>query len=268
MVQGLACRLEFGVMGARPHRVIRSPLAWMCAAIVTVLAGCFSGAMESLPPAITSPALPSATPTAAVSTRTSASPVLTGCGGSTISIEYLPYTTVTLVGYGMDFVVADVVDVGPAFFNTPDGRPPEGFPKWPRDHGPNGNAEDTIYTPIDVDIDQVMAGSWRPGLGRVLVEGGTVAVEYNAEGKAIHCFTERASPVPQVVPGSRYVFILSKALDNGGEQYLPLKKANFAWPVSATGSVPTPDGPMTLDELSEVVRAAASSPEAEPTAAT
>src|SRR4051794_26511721 len=48
------------------------------------------------------------------------------CGSTTMSIDYAPYTTAILAGYGWDFVVADVVAFGPAFFNTADGqRPPE-----------------------------------------------------------------------------------------------------------------------------------------------
>ena len=147
--------------------------------------------------------------------------------------------------------MADVVGFDPAIFNTPDGSRPPGFPDRPS--SPNGNAETLIYTPVDVVIDRAISGPWRPGPGQFLVEGGTVAVHYVVEDKSIDCFTMRVSPVPQVEPGSRYVFILSEALDNAGEQPLPLHKARFAWPVDPAGMVPTPDGPMSIDKLTRLV---------------
>ena len=172
-------------------------------------------------------------------------------------IDYLPYTTATLAGYGWDFVVADVEGFDPAIFNTPDGSQPPEFPARPTVPRPNTNAEDMIYTPVNVVIERAISGPWSPGPSQFLVEGGTVLLE----GGPIGCFEMRVSPVPQVEPGSRYVFILTEALDNGGENPLPLQKARFAWPVDAAGTVLTPDGPMTIDELTQVVLGATPSPE-------
>ena len=201
-------------------------------------------------------------PSIAPSTEVSASPELTGCGSSTLSIDYVPgLTTADLAAHGSDFVVADVVGFDPSIFNTPDGRPPDGFPRRPTGPGPNGNAEDMIYTPITVEIERAINGHWKPGSNQFLVEGGTVAVHYVIDGKAIRCYTMRVSPAPQVEPGSRYVFILSEALDNGGVNPLPLPKAIFAWPVDASGSVSTIDGAITLDRLTRIVRDAAPPPD-------
>jgi hypothetical protein len=154
----------------------------------------------------------------------------------------LPFTTATLAGYGWDFVVADVVGLDAAIFNTPDGSRPSEFPAQPTFPRPNNNAETMIYTPINVEIDRVISGRWSPGPGQFLVEGGTIG-----------CFTMWVSPVPHVEPGSRYVLVLSEALDDGGEDPLPLHKARFAWPVDPTGTVATPDGPKSIDQLTQIV---------------
>jgi hypothetical protein len=149
--------------------------------------------------------------------------------------------------------VADVVGFAPAIFNTPDGSQPSGFPARPTFPRPNNNAETMIYTPVNVVIDRAISGPWSPGPGEFLVEGGKVAVHYVVEGKSIDCFEMRVDDVPRVDPGSRYVFILSEALDNGGEKQLPLHKARFAWPVDSAGMVATPDGRMSIDQLTTVV---------------
>ena len=186
-----------------------------------------------------------------------ASPISTDdCGSATISIDYLPYTTATLAGYGWDFVVADVAGFEPAIFNTPDGSRPPDFPGRPSSPNPNGNAQALIYTPVNVVIDRPISGPWSPGPEQFLVEGGTVPLE----GGPVDCFTMWVSPVTQVEPGSRYVFILSEALDNGGEDLLPRHKARFAWPVDQAGMVRTIDGLMSIDELTEIVLGAAPTP--------
>lgn len=178
-----------------------------------------------------------------------------GCGSATVSIDYLPYTTAILAGYDWDFVVADVVGFEPAIFNTRDGIPPPGYPATsPRIPNPDGNAETMIYTPINVVIDRTISGPWRPGPFQLLVEGGTVLLE----GGPVGCFTMSVSPVPHVEPGSRYVFILSEALDAEGEKPLPLPKARFAWPVNQTGNVVTVDGNMSIEALTELVQEATS----------
>ena len=199
-----------------------------------------------------------ATPTSAPTHSGPASPVSTeGCGGSTVSIDYLPHTTAVLAGYGWDFVVADAVGFERAIFNTRDGSRPAGFPGPPS--GGDGNAETMIYTPINVEIHRPISGPWSVGTQQILVEGGTVLLE----GGSVPCFTMRVYPVPHVEPGSRYVFILSEALDSEGETPLLLPKARFAWPVDPAGMVTTVDGPTSIDDLTELVLDAA--PSAQPT---
>lgn len=171
------------------------------------------------------------------------------CGSAAISIDYVPFTTATLAGNGWDFVVADVVGFELAIFNTPDGGRPPGFPGRPSSPHPNPNAETMIYTPLNVVIDRAISGQWSPGPSQFLVEGGTVLLD----GGSIGCFEMRVSPVPRVERGSRYLFILSDALDADGQNPLPLPKARFAWTVDPAGTVQTVDGPMSLDELTEIV---------------
>src|SRR5688500_6895918 len=94
-----------------------------------LVAACQAGSRASAPPSDPTDAPPVATATAVPMRSASASPASTdGCGGAKLSIDYLPYTTATLAGYGWDFVVADVVGFEPAIFNTPDGRRPPEFP--------------------------------------------------------------------------------------------------------------------------------------------
>jgi hypothetical protein len=184
-----------------------------------------------------------AAPVTTLSATASASPEPTdSCGSADLWIDYASYTTATLAGYGWDFVVADVVGFDPAIFNTPGGSRPPGFGTRPSSPKPNPNAETLIYTPVNVVIDRAISGPWSPGPIQFLVEGGTVG-----------CYTMRVDDVPRVNPGSRYVIILSEALDAEGLKPLPLQKARFAWPVDSAGLVSTVDGLMSIDELTKVV---------------
>jgi hypothetical protein len=212
------------------------------------------GASQSFPQLAATP------PSFAPIRSTLASPRSTsGCGSATISIDYLPYTTATLAGYGWDFVVADVVGFEPAIFNTPDGSRPPGFPpSGPSNADPDGNAETLIYTPVNIVINRAISGRWKPGASQILVEGGTVFLE----GGPVDCFEMRVSPVPHVEPGSTYVFVLSEALDAAGQNPLPLPKARFAWPVDRGGIAATADGNMSIEALTELAQNAAPSPKA------
>jgi len=172
-----------------------------------------------------------------------------------LSIDYLPYTTAILAGYGWDFVMADVVGFQPATFNTVDGEPPPGVGEKPSSPHPNPNAETMIYTPVDVLISLTISGPSTPGPSRFLIAGGTAG-----------CYTIRVNPAPEVEPGSRYVFILADALDSEGQNPLPLQEAKFAMPVDDAGMVMTVDGLMTLEELTEIVTEASPSPEPQQTA--
>jgi hypothetical protein len=215
-------------------------------AALFVVLGCGVGLPASSPPSEAAAASSVATPSPAAW----ASPtVWRGCGSATISIDYLPFTTASLAGYGWDFVVADVVGFEAAIFGTRDGRPPPGFPGRPTGTHPDDNLVTPIYTPVNVVIDRAISGSWSPGPGQFLVEGGTVPLESGP----VPCYEWRVSPAPDLTPGSRYVLVVSEALDDNGRNPLPLHKARFAWPVDATGGVTTPDGPMSIDKLAKVV---------------
>lgn len=228
-------------------------------AMLFAVAACQAGSGVSGSPTNPVAPPPAATPSSPLMSSASALPESTDrCGSATISIEYLPYTAAILAGYGWDFVVADVVGFEPAIFNTGDGTRPPGFPpSGPRNPNLDGNAETLIYTPINVVIERTISGPWSPGPSQVLVEGGTVLLE----GGPVGCFEMRVSPVPQVERGSRYVFILSEALDAAGQNPLPLPKARFAWPVDQAGMAATVDGTMSITALTEVVQDAAPSTE-------
>jgi len=236
-----------------PHLRCRILVALGCTTLF-VAAACQAGSRASEPPV----PLTTTTPSTASTQSPAASPVSADrCGSATVSIDYLPYTTATLAGYSWDFVVADVVGFEPAIFNTPDGRRPPGFPPGgPSNPGADGNAETMIYTPIDIVIDRVISGPWNPGSAQILVEGGTVLFE----GGPVGCFEMRVYPVPHVEPGSRYVFILSEALDAEGQNPVRLAKARFAWPVNQAGIAVTVDGTMSVEALTEVVQNVAASP--------
>lgn len=175
----------------------------------------------------------------------------------------MPYTTESLAGHGSDFVVVDVVSFEPAIFNTPDGKAPPDFLKQPSSLPPNPTAQTLIYTPVNVVIDDVVNGAWSDGPVQFLIEGGTVPIE----DSTVDCFTARVYGAPRVELGSRYVFVVSEALDSEGQKPLLLSKARFAWPVDSKGIVTTVDGPMSIDQLTEVVAAAASSPDPKATMA-
>lgn len=231
----------------------RAPAALGIAALF-VVAACYSGSLASALPTESSSPTRSSAPEASGSATPEP---LHLCGSADLFIDYAPYTTVTLAGYGWDFVVADVVSFEPAIFNTPDGKAPPDFLKPPSSLQPNPNAATLIYTPINVVIDDVVSGAWSAGPRQFLIEGGTVPIEDGT----VDCFTMRVDAAPRVEPGSRYVLIVSEALDSEGQEALLLSKARFAWPVDSKGIATTVDGPMSIDKLTEVVMGAAASPD-------
>ncbi len=236
-----------------------APVALGLAALFLV-GGCYAGSSASLAPPDSSVPPPTSTPNATASAPTE-SPHF--CGTADLFVDYAPYTTATLAGYGWDFVVADVVSFEPAIFNTPDGGPPAGFPEAPSSPNPNPNAQTLIYTPVDVVIGDAISGSLSAGPSQFLIEGGTVPLK----GGTIDCYTMYVDDAPRVDLGARYVFIISDAPDSNGEKLLPLAKARFAWPVDDKGTVITVDGPMSIDDLTRIVLAAAASMEPQGTPA-
>lgn len=202
-----------------------------------LVAGCQRGSLASVPAEQSS----GPPPTFVSQETVAASSFADYCGSATISIDYAPYTTNSLAGYGWQFVVVDVTGIEPAIFNTPDGSAPPGFPKAAVSAGPSL----MLYTPVDVQIAQAISGPATPGPGQFLVEGGTAG-----------CYTMFVSPTPKVEIGMRYVFIVSDAPDASGKAALPVLKARFAWPVDANGVVATDDGPMSLEDLAKIVLSA------------
>lgn len=196
--------------------------------------------VDSTPSAITGATpepIPSIGPTATASGTGS-------CGSATVNIEYAPFTTSDLASGPWKLVVADVTGFGPAFFNTEDGARPPVASGAVRTPNFNPNAETLVYTPVEVVIDHSITGALEPGPNRLLVAGGVVG-----------CYTMRVYPSPVVDVGSRYVFIVTTALDNLGESELSSKEARFAWPVDEDGIVATVDGPMSIEELTAIVTA-------------
>ncbi|HTC86066.1 MAG TPA: hypothetical protein VK656_05155 [Candidatus Acidoferrum sp.] len=174
------------------------------------------------------------------------------CGSENIAVENIavenaPFSIPALVGYGWGFVVAEVTSPGPAFFNTADRTKPPGFGLKPTSADEHPDVR--IYTPFDVQVYQVITGPTKAGSGRVLIEGGTVG-----------CYTTTVDVAPRVTIGKTYVFVLADAYDADRSQALDTREAKVAWPVDADGVVSTPDGPMSLDALERLVRAAPKSP--------
>lgn len=228
--------------GSGPSRRLRvrsggARVAALSATLALVVACQFgSRAASPSPGAATSPS-----PVATASATVSASPLGgDGCGGADLFIDFAPYTTATLAGYGWDFVVAEVTGIEAAVFNTSDGKAPPGFNTMPT--GVSLNPDARIYTPVDVLIDQPISGPFKTGANRFLIAGGTVG-----------CHTERSSAAPIVEVGSRYVFILATAPDATGKSLLAQQEARFAWPVDGEGIVATVDGPKTIAELTTIV---------------
>jgi hypothetical protein len=211
---------------------------------VIVVAGCYGGGSA----ASALPTEPSVEPTEQTAASGSSKPAETeppvpestdGCGGATVSIDYVPFDVKAAAAYGWGFVVADVVAFEPALFNTADGKRPDGF--GAANEPPLGD-ETTIYTPVGVVVDAALSGKASAGPNEFLIEGGTVG-----------CFTMNVYPTPLVQPGSRYVFVVSEAMKADGTEAMAPQKAMFAWPVDEKGMVTTVDGIMSIDELTKLV---------------
>jgi hypothetical protein len=207
-------------------RSIRATLG-LAFTVALFAAGCYAGAGATV-----APVAPNATskpdPTVAPGGDSSF------CGSTTLSIDYLPLTVEKLASAGMGFATAEVTGLGAPFFNTADGKSPPGTPsEW--------NKDLKIFTPIEVQVAQGIAGDAKPGSTQFLVLGGTVG-----------CYTMYVTTSPSVEVGSEYVFVLDDAVD-AGQTAAGLSKADFAWPVDAKGDVATVDGKMSLGDLRTTV---------------
>ncbi len=229
---------------------VRLATAWI--AILALLVGCQAiGSRSSLPPPTESATLaPGATPSPTPTLRPEESvDPSDGCGTTTISIEYLPYTIASLAESGKGFVVAEVGESGQAFFNTADGEAPPGYGEKPTSPRPNPNARARIYTPMEIEVDEAISGSLGEGPASVLVAGGTVG-----------CYTAVVDVAPRVERGTRYVLVLTDVQNDTGDGTLELQEAMFAWPFNDEGLVATDEGPMSVEEISEIVSGASGSP--------
>jgi hypothetical protein len=206
-----------------------------------VVAGCYgSGSIASTKPSESQSVSSSSKPE---DTEPPAPESTEGCGGLTRSIEFLPFDTKSLASYGWGFVVADVVGLERASFNTSDGMRPDDF------GAPNKapiNDSTTIYTPVSVVVSASLSGKASSGPSQFLIEGGTVG-----------CFTMDVYPRVSVEPGSRYVLIVSDATKADGKGAMDQQRIMFAWPFDDKGLVLTVDGAMSVDELTELVAEAA-----------
>ena len=220
------------------------------AAVAALLvAGCQVGSRSSMPPTPSvvapttlSPSVASpmaASPVVSPTANTTTVPSTIGdanCGSADISVDYAPYTIADLVSYGWDFAVGSVVGLGPAAFNTADGKAPPGFGSKPS--GPNPNAEVRIYTQVQVQLEDSLTGSRSTGRANLLTEGGTVG-----------CYTTRVDVAPDLLVGSRYVFVLADAVNAAGNAVPGRQEIHLAWPINADGIVATDDGPISISEL-------------------
>jgi len=144
-------------------------------------------------------------------------------------------TIASLVGSGVQFAAGTATGYEPASFNTPDGRRPA---DWTLGGGAGGGPYETIYTPVDVEIDLPLTTAAPPaGPGRVLVRGGKVGCD-SLEGPGAR---------PEI--GSRYVFLLEPARDAKGDPFGQWQEAIDAWPVDSSGTVGTLEGPLSLPDL-------------------
>ena len=216
------------------RQLIRRPLAWIVLITASLgLAACYGESAYGDNPAggAAPTALPPDAPTASADIDES-------CGSASLWVDYAPVDVKTLVVSGATMQLARVTGSEPAVFNTADGSAPDGFLT-------KGRSFATVYTPYDVEVDQVFAGEGDAGAGVVLVEGGVVGcIEVTVDGAA------------RLTVGSTYVLTLGTAKDVAGKAMIGPQTVVFAWPLDVSGVVHTPDGAMTTTELGTVVESA------------
>jgi hypothetical protein len=168
------------------------------------------------------------------------------CGVSNWSVDYAPFSITSLAQAGAVFVVGRLVSIEPPVYNTEDGKKPRGFPHayGITDSQRNGS----IYTPLNVNVDEVLAGAVKPGAIKALVEGGTIG-----------CYTVNFSVAPNVDKKSTYVFVLVSANNADGKTWKDQLEVKLAWLVDSGNIVATSEGTMSLDSLKTTLAGAASS---------
>jgi hypothetical protein len=206
------------------------------AATLVLVAGCVTAGGLTAPPDASSAG--SASP-AAIDTAVSSPSAADDCGTADLAAgTSAPYTIASLAAGGRVFVVGEVKAIEPAIFNTVDGKKPPGW-----------GANWKIFTPVVLQVEQVLRGETKPGAVRVLIEGG-----------AVGCYTMTVDVAPHVELQKRYVFILNETFDANGKKLPDLQVMWFAWPVNATDVVQTAKGPMPLASLALVVAQASPTP--------
>lgn len=126
-------------------------------------------------------------------------------------------------------VLATVLEVGPAQWNTSDGRPPAEI---------RHVAPSDVIRLVRLSADHVWSGDI-DGTFTASVVGGTIG-----------CWTFASDEVPEVVPGKQFaVFLLGTPHRAGLEQ---VHATLTLWPVDEEGRIVTPeDGRLTVAEFSQ-----------------
>ncbi len=182
-------------------------------------------------PAVSPESSASADPSTAAAAPTPTPAV--DCVGGDLSISHVPYTIDGIGQYARVAVVGTVNSLEGGVWNTPDGSPPGKGQK----NGPRFDPE--ILTPINVNVDQVLIGSPKPGTIRVLNEGGTAG-----------CSVMNVPSAPRITKGTNYVFFLREGEDATGKKQDALDVIITAWPVDRDGNVATEeDGIVPLTEV-------------------
>ncbi|MEI8083772.1 MAG: hypothetical protein WCI74_18190 [Actinomycetes bacterium] len=166
------------------------------------------------------------------------------CGSANIHAELAPYTIAGLASEGKTFVVAGVTEVETSIFNTADGSKPPGFFARPGNTA-NARSKGQILTPLQLQAQSLTAAPGDPHGIRVAILGGTIG-----------CYTVHVDVAPTVEIGKRYVFILTDDFDADGNKLPDLPLARFAWPVDANDMVSTPEGALSLSDLTLAVEKA------------
>jgi hypothetical protein len=148
-----------------------------------------------------------------------------GCGTSFTLGDAPAPTLANRAAVASAIVIATVLEIGPAQWNTSDGSAPKSVRPPSRAH---------IYTPVRLVVDQSVKGSVVRRV-TVRIPGGTVG-----------CYSFWFHPTPDVKPGRQYAFFLGQGVDATGNPEARELTAFEAWPILA-GVVATPlDGDLTL----------------------
>lgn len=160
------------------------------------------------------------------------------CGSATVSYDAAEPTIANRAEGASVVVIATVDSVGPARWNTADGKAPA-FD----DENPPTDAY--IYRPVSLSITTLARGN---------ILGSTVGV--NALGGSVGCYSFEFEDSPELKSGQQYAFFLAPALEEDGRTDPTTLSINAAWPVTA-GSVSTPvEGEVAVPVFLAAVEAA------------